>query len=46
MESTQQDLFIGIMEDYFVLKNNLDTLFPRFTVPKTDMKLPQTGVNA
>jgi len=46
MESSQRDLFIDIVVDRFIFKNNQRKLFPRFTpVAKKGVGLPKTGVS-
>jgi len=46
MESSRQDLFIDMIVDWFIFKNNLITLSPCFTfLPKTGIGLPKTGVS-
>jgi len=46
MESSRRDLFIGMVVDRFIFKNNQMTLFPCSTfIPKTRTGLPKTGVS-
>jgi len=44
MESSRQDLFIDVVVDRFIFKNNQVTFFPCFNVvPKTDVGQTKTG---
>jgi len=44
MESSQRDLFIDVVVDRFIFKNNYNTLLPWFTfIHKTGLGLPETG---
>jgi len=46
MESSRRDLFIDMVVDRFIFKNNQITLSPCFTfTPKTRTGLPETGVS-
>jgi len=45
MESSRRDLFIGMVVDRFIFKNNQITLSPCFTfIPKNSVGLPKIGV--
>jgi len=45
MESSQRGLFIDVVVERFIFKNNQFTLFPSFTfIPNTGVELPKTGV--
>jgi len=44
MESSRRDLFIDMVIDMFIFKNNQIALFPCFTfIPKAGVGLPKTG---
>jgi len=46
MESSRRDLFINMVVDRFIFKNNQMTLSPCFTfIPKTGMGLPKSGIS-
>jgi len=46
MESSQRDIFIYVIVDWFIFKNNQSTLSLCFTCePKTGVGLPKTGVS-
>jgi len=46
MESSRKDLFIDMVVERFILKNNQITLLPCFTfIPKTGVGLTKTGVS-
>ena len=46
MESSQRDLFIDMIVDRLIFKNNIITLPSCFTfIPKTGVELPKTGVS-
>jgi len=44
MESSQRDLFIDMVVDRFIFKNNQITLSPSFTFISFDVESPKTGV--
>jgi len=46
MASSRRDLFIDVIVDRFILKNNLITLSSCFTfIPKTGVGLHETGIS-
>jgi len=45
MESSLRDLFIDMVVDRFIFKNDRLALFSCFTLPKTGVGLPKTGVS-
>jgi len=46
MESSRRYLFIDmVVVDRFIFKINLIMLSPCFTLPKTGLRLPKTGVS-
>jgi len=46
MESSRQDLFIDMVVERFIFKNDQTTLSPCSTfIPKTGVGLPKTGVS-
>jgi len=45
MESSRQDLFIDMVVNRYIFKNNQIKALLLTFIPKTDMGLPETGVN-
>jgi len=44
MKSFRRDIFIDMIDDRFIFKNNQITLTPCFTFIYFDVELPETGV--
>jgi len=45
MESSQWDLFIDMVVDRFIFKNNLIKLSPSRSFRKTEVRIPKTGIS-